>query len=127
MSETICEVRVTCKSSTSFNYYSIDLPDIEFPATGTVVLKFFDFMRGGNKRPATYEAWDSLKFTFQGGVHNIEASLDGPTGVAAGVEFSDSPNSITWKLSAADKGRLSLNYRLCEQPVEFLCVVSLVT
>jgi hypothetical protein len=126
MSETIREVRVTCEPSTSFNYYSIDLHDIEFPTAGTVILKFFDIMRGGSKPWATNEYWDSLKFTFQGLVHNIDVSLDGPTGVAAGVEFFNSPNSITWKLPAADKGRLSLKYRLCEQPVEFLCVVSLV-
>jgi hypothetical protein len=130
MSETIRdirEVRVTRKASTSFNYYSIDLPDIEFPTAGTVVLKFFNILQGGSKPRATNEYWDSLKFTFQGRVHKIEVSPSEPAGVVEGVEFSNTPNSITWKLSAADEGRLSLEYRLCEQPVEFLCVVSLVT
>ena len=111
----------------SFNYYSIDLPDIEFPTAGTVVLKFFNILQDGNKPRATNEYWDSLKFTFQGRVHKIEASPSEPAGVVEGVEFANTPNSITWKLSAADEGRLSLEYRLCEQPVEILCVVSLVT
>lgn len=102
------EVAVRGDSISSFDYYRLRIPNMTFSSTGTAVLSFYNT---ANDRP-TREDWRSLEVTFNG--------------IApAGLQSSDSPNRITWPVTAAIQGDLVVKYTLCEITVRFRCDVCL--
>ena len=95
------------------HYYNVTFHNIAIPVPGRVYL---DLPRQADRRQ-TSEAPANVAVTFNGV----------PQAGLTDFELSPGPTGFQWTQAAPAAGALTVDFELCEEPITFLCVVSIIS
>ena len=101
------------KGNSGIHDYDVTFDRVNFPGPGRVILDLAKRTRRNQPIPE--------------GLQYVEVSFNGidKANLTDFILF-DAPTSLKWTQAAAAQGPLVLRFRLCEEPLQLLCVVSFI-